>query len=319
VDWDSSGLEPLAGGFSGETFLAPGVDEPVVVRIYRRDPGRAPIDAALLRLVGDLLPVPDVLEVRLATIDTPAVLVTRRITHGRPLDVLLDEVADVDWERLGQSLGRVLATLSGVPFLRSGAFADPNLTVEAGSLPDDLRRWAEGYRDTGRLSTWSASDWEGLLALVDAADEIVDSGGAPPRPVLVHSDLNSKNLLVDPDTWELAAVLDWEFAHAGSPAADVGNLTRFEREPRFEAALHESFAHFAPAPLEDARRRARAADLWALIELAGRPQTNTVTTLAERLLVEQARAGDLDAWPFKGRRVSVRAIRAAGQSGRSWL
>jgi hypothetical protein len=53
-----------------------------------------------------------------------------------------------------------------------------------------------------------------------------------------------------------------------------------------------------------------------LIELAGRPQSNTVTRLAEGLLLAQARTGDLDAWPFEGRRVSVAAARTAGQRGR---
>jgi aminoglycoside phosphotransferase (APT) family kinase protein len=320
VDWESLGLEPLEGGFSGETFHAPGLDDPTVVRIYRRDPGRAPIDAALLRLVADILPVPEVLEVRLATAEAPGVLVTRKIVRGRPLDALLDDPdAAPDWDRLGRSLGRALATLAGVPFLRFGGFADADLHVEPGSMPTDLREWAERFRDTGRLSTWSTADWEGLLALVDAADETLWSDGELPRPVLAHSDFNAKNLLVDPDTWELTGVLDWEFAHAGSCYADIGNLTRFEREPAFLAALRETVEHYAPSGPEAPVWRGRAVDLWALVELAGRAASNTVVRLAERLLLEQARTGDLDAWPFEGTRVSVRALRTAGRDGRSWL
>jgi aminoglycoside phosphotransferase (APT) family kinase protein len=313
MEWEGLDLRPLAGGFSGETFLAPGLDDAAVVRIYHRsrNPDRAPIDAALLRLVGDILPVPEVLEVRLATAETPAVLVTRRVLRGRPLDVVLDEVDEVDWERLGRSLGRALATLSGAPFLRSGMFAGPDLGVVPGSIPDDLAEWAEHHRDTGRLSAWSTADWKGLRALVGVAEEALRVDGGLPRPVLVHGDFNTKNLLVDPVTWELAGVLDWEFAHAGSPFADLGNLTRFEREPRLVAAIADAVAHFAPACPENALEKARAADLWAQIELAARPQSNTVTQLAERLLLAQARSGDLGAWPFDDRRVSVRAARSS--------
>ena len=52
-----------------------------------------------------------------------------------------------------------------------------------------------------------------------------------PRVCLVHSDLNPKNLLFDPDTLALTGVLDWEFAHAGHPFTDLGNLLRFDRDP----------------------------------------------------------------------------------------
>jgi aminoglycoside phosphotransferase (APT) family kinase protein len=308
-------LEPLEGGFSGETFIGPGPQE-YVVRIYRRDPGRAPVDAALLRLVGDILPVPEVVEVRHATGDTPAVLVTEWLSRGKPLDWLLDESSEVDWERLGRSLGRTLATLSGVPFLSPGLFTGPDLAVAPSSLPSDLSEWARQRRDNGRLSTWASADWEGLLVLIDDALGALESDGELPRPALVHSDFNTKNLLVDPETWELTGVLDWEFAHAGSPYADIGNLTRFERERSFEASLRESFEHYAPARLDDPIWRGRATDLWALIELAGRPQSNTVSQLAERLLLAQARTGELDAWPFEGERVSVRTARTPGQESR---
>ena len=49
----------------------------------------------------------------------------------------------------------------------------------------------------------------------------------------MHSDLNPKNLLVDPDTLEVTGLLDWEFAHAGLPVTDLGNLLRFDRDPAF--------------------------------------------------------------------------------------
>jgi hypothetical protein len=64
------GLVPLAGGFSGETFVTEAGGERTVVRIYgkhsrsRRGPEAGTIDAAVLRLVRGLVPVPEVLEVK---------------------------------------------------------------------------------------------------------------------------------------------------------------------------------------------------------------------------------------------------------------
>lgn len=45
----------------------------------------------------------------------------------------------------------------------------------------------------------------------------------PTAPSLVHGDFRTGNLLVDPATG-LAAVLDWELAHLGDPAEDLGWL-----------------------------------------------------------------------------------------------
>ena len=66
MDGHAFELTPLAGGFSGETFVSVYAGERAVVRIYgRRSEGRgadAPdIDAAVLELVRGLLPVPRVL------------------------------------------------------------------------------------------------------------------------------------------------------------------------------------------------------------------------------------------------------------------
>jgi hypothetical protein len=54
-------------------------------------------------------------------------------------------------------------------------------------------------------------------------------------------------------------------------------------------------------------RLGRAVDLWALLELAGRPHRGAVPDLATELLLAQARAGDLDAWPWSTVRVVPQA------------
>lgn len=56
---DGPGLTPLAGGFSGETFLAESAGERVVVRMYagrgaRRGRAATEIDAAVLHLAVGL-------------------------------------------------------------------------------------------------------------------------------------------------------------------------------------------------------------------------------------------------------------------------
>ena len=48
----------------------------------------------------------------------------------------------------------------------------------------------------------------------------------------MHADYNGKNLLMQSthEGWQVAAVLDWEFAFAGSPLFDTGNFLRHEAD-----------------------------------------------------------------------------------------
>ncbi len=304
MDWFGAELRPMDGGFSGETFLV-GADtaDQVVLRIYRRNPDRAVVDASLLQLLRGILPVPEVIEARPARGDEPALLVTEKL-DGVPLDVLLRADPDVDWEEIGFDLGFTLARLSGIPFLRPGMFSGPELAVSHVDMPTDLRQFAQHYRDNGRLAAWQAQDFEALLDLIDTAEEISAEAAQEDhgRTVLVHSDFNPKNILVDPVAGEVTGLLDWEFAYAGAPYTDFGNLTRFDRDDRIAGAALEAFVNQAPG-VRHADDRGRAADLWALVELAGRMPSNAVCELATELLLAQARSANLHAWPWDTPRV----------------
>jgi aminoglycoside phosphotransferase (APT) family kinase protein len=303
VDWFGTPLTPLAGGYSGESYLVGTGGDRVVVRIYRRDPDRAAVDASLLGLVSGIVPVPAVLELRPATAAQPAVLVTEYL-NGVPLDrVLRADPPELDWETLGYNLGRVLGRLSGIPFLRFGTFADADLRIASHQLPPDLAAWAQHFRDTGRLAGWAETDWRALQSLVDLGEQRLDDAPNEVRVVLAHSDFNPKNLLIDPADGGIVGLLDWEFAHAGSIYTDLGNFIRFERDDRIVGPLIQGLVDWAPGRIRDPSGHGRAMDLWALLELAGRASSNPVCELATTLLLAQAREQSLDAWPWLTARV----------------
>jgi aminoglycoside phosphotransferase (APT) family kinase protein len=249
-----------------------------------------------------------VLDVRPAADGAPGVLLTEYVDAVRLDQLLADPPAGLDWAGLGAGLGSLLARLSGIPYSRPGLFTSADLLPAGGGLPE-LREYAQSFRDEGRLASWTEPDWAGLLALVDAAQDLLEHADAEhgARFVLVHSDLNPKNVLVDPATGAVRALVDWEFAHAGSRYTDVGNLTRFERDERWVAPMLETFARLAPPGLGALLECGRAADLWALVELAGGVPTNPVRELATALLLAQVRASDLGAWPFPGHRATPQA------------
>ena len=289
-------LTPLAGGYSGETFLARTSDgtggEQTVVRVYagsgaqrpgQRGPDAPEVDAAVLHLVRGLIPVPDVLETRRGDpdADVPGLLVTSFVP-GTRLDLLLPTLDDAGLTTVGTACGDLAGRLACMPMPHPGLLApagDGSLAVTP--LPDgwqDLEAYAEE-----RLAVLSlgAGEAERLLSLARAAQDRLDRVG---RASLVHSDLNPKNLLVDPGSLQVTAVLDWEFAHAGSPLTDLGNLLRFERQPAYRAAVLDGWRRRVPDAPVDLEEAAAAADLWAVLELAGRREQNRVTRSAYVLL-----------------------------------
>lgn len=195
----ASGLAPLPGGRSEESFLAQAADEFSVVRLWVRPDRRGSdgwaIEVAVLTLLRGVVPVPEVREVRRPVGEMPALTVTSFLP-GERLDVLLPDLAAPALRVVGESLGQVLARLAGVAMLRSGEFADPELSIAP---------FPPGERTTGRAC-------------------------------LVHGDLTAARVLVDPVRLEVTGLLDWEAAHAGDPETDLTSVLGWAPEPLADAA-----------------------------------------------------------------------------------
>jgi len=292
---DLSDLIPLAGGWSGQTFLAETAGEQSVVRIYppgRRGEAAPEIDAAVQRLVRGLVPVPEVLEVRRGdeTADRPGLLVTSFVPGERG-DVVLPGLDDEGAATLGRHLGHLAATLAGMPTLKAGPFVDGDLTIGEFGGADGLPGFVEA---NAAALDWEPDEVEGLRRVAERAQRLLDAVG---RTCLVHSDLNPKNVLVDPGTLSVIALLDWEFAHAGHPYTDLGNLLRFDRRPTYVDAIVGAWCERRGDTRAAAVELARAADLWALVDLASRAADNPVADRAHEHLLTIARTGDLHALP----------------------
>jgi aminoglycoside phosphotransferase (APT) family kinase protein len=286
---DFSSLSPIPGGWSGQTFVAEAAGERTVVRVYppaERGGVGAEVDAAVLQLVRGLVPVPEVLEVRPAdaAADRPGILVTGWVAGVRG-DELLPTLGPEALSYVGSVLGELAADLGGMPMRRAGMFVDADLNVEP--WPLDLPGFvAESEPALGHLSV---DELDGLREVAVEAQTLLDGVS---RTCLVHSDLNPKNLLLDPETLVLTAVVDWEFAHAGHPFTDLGNLMRFDREPGYVEAVLGVYAGRRGGTAADALALGRAADLFALVDLATRRAENPVADRADRLLRAIARARD---------------------------
>jgi Ser/Thr protein kinase RdoA (MazF antagonist) len=293
---DLSALTPLAGGYSGHTFLAETAGERSVVRIYPpgpRDEAAPEIDAALLRLVRGIVPVPDVLEVRrgVAAADQPGLLVTSFLAGERG-DLLLPTLDDDGLAALGTGLGQLVADLAGMPTLRPGMFVDPDLTIGDFGVADGLPGFVADHADALCACGWDTALLDALDRVATRAQAALDAVG---RTCVVHSDVNPKNLLVDPTSLQITGLLDWEFAHSGHPFTDLGNALRFDRHSVYVEAVLTTWCERRGGTPRAALDLARAADLWALVDLAARAGDHEVADRAESLLRAIARADDVHA------------------------
>jgi Ser/Thr protein kinase RdoA (MazF antagonist) len=212
---------------------------------------------------------------------------------GTRLDLVMSGLDDRQLGDVGRRIGEVPARLACMPMPRRGLFVDGDLTVEP--MPaEDLVELVTAHRTGTALADWPAREYDALLDVADKAQVLLDGVS---RTCLVHSDLNPKNVLVDPESLEVTGVLDWEFAHAGLPGTDLGNLLRFDRRPSYVEAVTATYRGCVPDAGDDLLDVARAADLAALVDLAARRGANPVTEQGHALLVAVARSGDLHAVP----------------------
>ncbi|PXY23223.1 hypothetical protein BAY59_26380 [Prauserella coralliicola] len=148
-----------------------------------------------------------------------------------PETVLADETAQ---HRLGLTVVDALLALGRVTPRRVG-LADlgrPDGWLER--QPDRWRRQLAGYHGTGGYRDGS----------LPGAEEIARwlAEHRPPtwRPGLVHGDFHLANVLADPSSGAVRAVIDWELCTQGDPLLDLGHLLATwpqDNDPRVRAPL----------------------------------------------------------------------------------
>lgn len=282
------------GGHSGETFVGMWFRERAFIRLYLADAGRAVIDLAIRRRVSALVPLPKVLAAEPRGLSgLPPYIVTADV-DGQRADLLLDRgLPQPASNALGRQCARLVLRLRTVRLEGYGPLLDADLHVgQWTEAQRSLQAWFEHLEPGLAAAGLGRRSTPGLRPAVLAASQRLAMTDVGP-PSLVHGDLNGKNLLVDPNTGRLRAVLDWEHAHAGDWAVDVGNLLRdadqgvgaggpgvaswtaFRRGlvDALHAGLYEDgTSSTASGQDDDWLRRAEDLDVFALLELAARSE-----------------------------------------------
>jgi aminoglycoside phosphotransferase (APT) family kinase protein len=256
-------VEPLIDGIRNSNFKLHLNASPnsVVLRLCEHEASLCQKEVDLLRLVGGSVPVAELLHAEpRGWEDTPPFILTRYVEAISFRDLKRSG----DTEGIAQaaySVGETLAAIGRITFDHAGwvgpgpAVTKPllveqdriprlvDLCLEAANLRD---RMPPDLRKRVRALTWSSAP---QLADLEKATQ------------LCHGDFSRRNLLVHnvAGRWSVAAVLDWEFAIAGSPLVDLDNFLRYERvshplaEPHFSAGYVQAGGNLPPGWLPLAR------------------------------------------------------------------
>ncbi len=249
--------------------------DPIVLRVYGRDPTACQKEVDLLRHVGASVPVPEVLDAYPNGLGDFGPFLVTRFVEGitfRRLRATRDRRAIAE---AAGSIGETLAAIGRFNFERRGQLG-ASLSVDASfmnspnAVPEFVDRCLASRMLRSRLDE-STCERAQRAVWARAADLGLLDGECR----LVHRDFNNRNVLVRPEgrRWQVAAVLDWEYAVSGSPVVDVGSFLRYEteanpsREPHFSRGYERGGGHLPP----DWRRLAHLVDLASLCELLTEP------------------------------------------------
>lgn len=126
-----------------------------------------------------------------------------------------DQLTDAQRTKLADAM---MDTLAALHLVEPDAVGLADFGRADGYLARQVRRWGQQL-DRSRSRNLPGIDQlrEGLAATVPAS--------GPGR--IVHGDYRLDNMLVDPATMRVTAVLDWEMATLGDPLADLGLLLTY--------------------------------------------------------------------------------------------
>jgi aminoglycoside phosphotransferase (APT) family kinase protein len=267
------GFLAVEGGLVNGNFRVSLEGEPadVLLRIYRRGYLAAEVEFALSRLISGEIPAARFYHF---SIENPVNGLPFAICEWMP-GVPLGK-AEGDFAAIGLSVGQVLAKIHSFRFPATGFFdADLKIQQPVGADGAMLQDFVGHSLRTGLAGQRLDSDLASkLVKFVAREGDLLD--GHPATPCLSHSDFNASNVLVVDSS--VSAVLDWEFAWAGSPYFDLGNLMRppLGERPGFGEAVaagYRSARGFLP---DDWQRRARVADLLSWVDFLNRPKAGPV-------------------------------------------
>lgn len=266
------GVQPLTDGLRNANFRIQldSTPEFVVLRMYEHDASLCRKEVDLLSLIRDSVPIPEIIHAEPGGMTEVPPFVLLRYIEGVAFRELKRNGDADSISQAAYDAGRILALIGRTTFPKPGWLGPgPSVTVPLLEGINPSPRFVDLCLDSAnvrqRLTSKlrdrvSALIWSYATRLASLDNETN----------LVHGDFGSRNLLVRDvaGDWTVAAVLDWEFAIAGSPLIDVGHFLRYETlsRPKVEPHFSNGYLQGGGRLSSGWRQLARIIDLIALCE-----------------------------------------------------
>lgn len=294
--------EPAKGGLANTNIRIQLTTQrdPVLLRIYDRDPLQARKEHGIYELIKGVVPSAEVFYFAGNNPITNQPYMIMEWIDGERLEVAARSLDGRDAVEMGVAVGEALATVHGIKFELMGFFDDDlNVPEKLDMGSDGLLQFARkcllediGGERLGKELT------EKLLKFMTHEGKLLDSWDG--QPCLTHSDFGGSNILVrriaengGKETWKVAAILDWEFAFSGTPFFDFGNLLRkpIGAIDGFEKSVHQGYTAYGGTLPDEWRKMSLITDLTAWLDFLTRPSAGEQLIADARRTIEETMTG----------------------------
>lgn len=252
-----------------------GFDEAFVLRFYVRDPAACSRDRAIFELVQATVPVPELLYAHPSTSEDELSYVVMKWVDGVLLSEVMAAREETALAECAYDTGKTLAAIGQHTFSQAGFFG-PDLTIASpfATLSEDFFLYLKHYLLEGQAGRHLGPALrDRLWRLVQDNQNLLSAQDGVAS--LVHSDFKGFNILVHQTGghWRVSAVLDWEFAFAGSPLCDIGNMLRYEHlhPPVFEERFIQGFLDYGGSLPPAWKKTTKLVDLLSLCQFLDSP------------------------------------------------
>jgi aminoglycoside phosphotransferase (APT) family kinase protein len=266
-------------------------DRPYILRISSGSPEIASKEIAITQLVASTVPIARYLYSELhPSTEGPS----WSILEWKEGILLADLLKTGDPNRIaaaGHAVGQVLAHIHQYTFVQAG-FWGATLDHIVEPLTPGIEEWCAFVEDSlahNRSGQWlQKEEIQAVQQFLQTSRERITY--LQETPLLVHSDFNGLNILIDESSGSpsVSAVLDWEFAFAGTRYTDIGNMLRYESmDSTYEQHFLNGYRSGGGELHPEWRLLSRMEDLIALCDMLNHSDIHMPNRIADlrRLIV----------------------------------